>query len=675
MAYTDPIETDVLSAEKTSATTSAVEGDTEDSSFSDFLASEETTPADEADVTKSKAQEALEEMGQSAAALSEEDNVDNRMTFVWDVGGVIETTEEALEEADLESSEDLEELKDLSRDLDEASDELTTQSDLSDNEEVSELIGEAAEFADDAGEIVGAIEEVSVTDPEKGSEMREEAIVGLQEAGEALKGSGSPLENLQAARQILGTTHTTVLDIYADVMGFAYVHSAVDAATGTPEEEAQQNRIVEDTARSSQAQDDTAETHTSNTALTSGAMSAPAGVDLSGWKLTLPADHDGDGEADEIEEDALRDFRDSPNIVHNADGSITFSTVSDSAATTENSKYPRSELREMMRAGDTSVDTSSAANNWVTSAASAEEQAAAGGVDGQMQATLSVDRVTEGGDAEQAGRVVIGQVHAENDEPVRLYFHKAPGSDKGSIYFAHEPQNGEPETFHTLLGNETGTAAEGIALGETFTYNIDITGTDLTVSIETADGQSFSEVVDMSKSGYADEGTQLYFKAGVYSQNDTTPDPSTDFAEATFYSLSTAHDGEALGEGTSPGDVFKPGPGEDDPGGSIGDDPDPIAGGDDGPVPGGDDDLYPGRDDDLFPDSDDDLFPDSEETPPADSGGLSPDPSTDYSESDENQRILEDRFIALYETLMEKQISFKERVEAFKTDNQNAGKG
>lgn len=674
MAFTDPIESDVLSTEKPSTTPSVTEVDGEDQSFTEFLSAEEETPSSEADVTKSKADVALEELGKAATALAEDDNIDNRMTFMWDVGETIDATEKVLEDADLESEEDRTELRDLSEDLDKTSDELTEKSEATDNEEVSDLIDEAAGIADDTGEIVGAIEEASATDPEKGSEMREEAIAGIREASEALKGDGTPLENLQAARQILSKTHTTVLDMFADIMGYAYVHSAVEAATGTPEEEAVQQRIVEDTARASQAEDDSAETHTSNTALTSGAMSAAAGVDLSGWKLTLPADHDGDGEADEIEEDALRDFKDSPNIVHNPDGSITFSTVSSSAATTANSAYPRSELREMLRAGDTSVDTSSSANNWVTSAASAEEQAAAGGVDGQMQATLSVDRVTEKGDAEQAGRVVIGQVHAENDEPVRLYFHQAPGSDKGSIYFAHEPQNGGSETFHVLLGNETGTSSEGIALGEAFTYNIDITGTDLTVSIETADGQSFSEVVDMSKSGYADEGTQMYFKAGVYSQNDSTPDPSTDFAEATYYSLSTSHNGETLGAGTNPGDVVNPGPADEPPSGST-DDDDPFAGDDEDPFAGSDDDPFGGGDEDPFIGGDDDPFGGSDDSTVDDSGGLSPDPSTDYARSDLNQTNLEERFINLYETLMEKQISFKERVEAFKTDNQNAGKG
>lgn len=42
--------------------------------------------------------------------------------------------------------------------------------------------------------------------------------------------------------------------------------------------------------------------------------------------------------------------------------------------------------------------------------------------------------------------------------------------------------------------------------------------------------------------------------------------------------------------------------------------------------------------------------------------------------SDANAAALETRAEALYEKLMEKQMSFKEAVEPFKTDNQNAGK-
>ncbi len=55
---------------------------------------------------------------------------------------------------------------------------------------------------------------------------------------------------------------------------------------------------------------------------------------------------------------------------------------------------------------------------------------------------------------------------------------------------------------------------------------------------------------------------------------------------------------------------------------------------------------------------------------------ISTDPSAGtVGASDSNQAALEERFTALYERLMEKQVSFKEAVEPFKTDNQNAAKG
>jgi hypothetical protein len=47
----------------------------------------------------------------------------------------------------------------------------------------------------------------------------------------------------------------------------------------------------------------------------------------------------------------------------------------------------------------------------------------------------------------------------------------------------------------------------------------------------------------------------------------------------------------------------------------------------------------------------------------------------DLQASDANQAALEGRFQALYIAMMEKQVSFKEATEPFKTDNQNAGRG
>jgi len=647
MAYVDPIELEEASSESSSSSASlpVVETVDEDTSFQSLLNSE--TAATAVPATTNSVKEASDNVSEKATILAEDDTLENRMEFLWSVDLLTDEVEEELTEADLSDSEDVQEIAESSDELDDRSDDLKKQSDEASDEETAEILEVASDITGDAGDILGSIAEVSETDPEKGAELAEEALIGLKEVNEALKGGGTPLENLQNAQDIMRSTHGNVMTMFLDIMGFTYSAAVMETITDSAEEDENQQRAIQDMVLADRSKEGYAAENASNVAVTTGGLSASTGVDLSGWKLTLPADHDGDGEADEIEEDELKSFRNSPNIVHNADGSITFSSATDAAATTSNSKYPRSELREMIRDGDTSIDTSALANNWVTSAAPADEQAEAGGVDGQMQATLSVDRVTVDGDAEQAGRVVIGQVHAENDEPVRLYYHMAPGSEKGSIYFAHEPQNGNPETFHVLIGNQTGTSSDGIALGEAFTYNIDITGTDLTVSVIDAEGQQYSESLDISESGYADPGTQMYFKAGVYSQNDSTPDPSTDYAEATFYSLATAHDGEALSGGSNPSNVFEPGEGSGEP----------------------------SNFDDLGELDDPETYDGSSDPVDTSSPTISPESSTDYAASDANQEALEIRFQNLYVSLMEKQISFKEAVEAYKTDNQNAGKG
>ena len=47
------------------------------------------------------------------------------------------------------------------------------------------------------------------------------------------------------------------------------------------------------------------------------------------------------------------------------------------------------------------------------------------------------------------------------------------------------------------------------------------------------------QYVDMSNSGYDQGGQYMYFKAGVYNQNNTGA--GIDFVQATFYSLSKTH--------------------------------------------------------------------------------------------------------------------------------------
>jgi poly(beta-D-mannuronate) lyase len=269
--------------------------------------------------------------------------------------------------------------------------------------------------------------------------------------------------------------------------------------------------------------------------------------DLLGWYLSTPADDDKDGKSDRISEAELaRGATDERFFFTANDGGMVFRATVAGVKTSKNTRFTRTELREMLRRGDTGINTknddrSPNKNNWVLSSAPEKALKAAGGIDGTLRATLAVNRVTETGDRSQVGRVIIGQIHAAIDEPIRLYYRKMPGNKRGSIYAAHELSGGD-DIFYELIGSRRHDAADapdGIALGEKFSYEIETRGNLLHVSIS-KDGELRAEqTIDMSESGYDVDNDYMYFKAGVYNQNDTGD--ADDFTQATFYELEASH--------------------------------------------------------------------------------------------------------------------------------------
>ena len=136
-----------------------------------------------------------------------------------------------------------------------------------------------------------------------------------------------------------------------------------------------------------------------------------------------------------------QEFQLKPFFYTGDDGGMVFIVPIEGAKTSQNTSYTRTELREMIRAGNTDIKTKGEndfpnKNNWVFSSAPERAQKLAGGVDGVMEATLAVNRVTVSGKDSEVGRVIIGQIHAKDDEPIRLYYRKLPGNEKGSIYAA-----------------------------------------------------------------------------------------------------------------------------------------------------------------------------------------------------------------------------------------------
>ena len=238
-------------------------------------------------------------------------------------------------------------------------------------------------------------------------------------------------------------------------------------------------------------------------------------------------------------------------------GGMVFRVTPAGAKTSKNTNYTRTELRGMLRRGDDTIATRGAndypnKNNWVFSSAPLEAKFNSAGVDGTLRATLAVNQVTRMGKDYQIGRVIIGQIHAKDDEPIRLYYRKLPGNKNGSLYFAHAPAIGK-ERWVTIVGSRSDRAKnpkDGIALDEVFSYQISTKGVVegdkiipyLTVKIIKEDGTEINaKPFDMSASGFSVDDEFMFFKAGAYTGNNSSPYPERDFDMVTFYKLDYEH--------------------------------------------------------------------------------------------------------------------------------------
>jgi len=281
--------------------------------------------------------------------------------------------------------------------------------------------------------------------------------------------------------------------------------------------------------------------------------------DLSGWYITTPADDDGNGKADNTMEKELVAGWTDPRYFYTdpATGGMVFRSTPAGAKTSKNTNYTRTELRGMLRKGDESIENRAEGgypnkNNWVFSSAPAAAQAKAAGVDGVLKATLAVNQVTRLGKDYQVGRVIIGQIHAKDDEPIRLYYRKLPHNKYGSIFYAHEPVEGKEQWVEIIgsRGDRIANPDDGIALDETFSYEIETKGKQegdkvipmLYVKITRDDGSEISAPpFDMRDSGFSVENDFMFFKAGAYSQNNSSPEPEMDFDRVIFYKLEHSH--------------------------------------------------------------------------------------------------------------------------------------
>jgi hypothetical protein len=281
------------------------------------------------------------------------------------------------------------------------------------------------------------------------------------------------------------------------------------------------------------------------------------GIDLLDWYVSVPTDEDDSGTSDSIYENELAaGYTNSEYFYASDDAGIVMRSPSYGFKTSQNTSYVRVELREMLRRGNKSISTQGVnENNWVFSSAPQSAQEAAGGVDGKLSVSLAVNEVTTTGEDYQIGRVIIGQIHANNDEPIRLYYRKLPNNEKGAIYYAHEKRASadgaqeKDEDWIEMIGSRSSSASnpsDGIALNEPFSYTIEVLGNTLFVTISREGKADVISTYDMAGSRYDEADQYMYFKVGVYHVNNSSN--ADERAKVTFYSIKNSHNNYAESE-------------------------------------------------------------------------------------------------------------------------------
>jgi poly(beta-D-mannuronate) lyase len=243
------------------------------------------------------------------------------------------------------------------------------------------------------------------------------------------------------------------------------------------------------------------------------ALGAPSrNFDLTHWYLTLPS-------ADAVSTVELNSGYQYGGVFYTdaRSGGMVFNCPN-LAGHTPNSTHSRTELREVLNPDNSSMTDPS--NNWTTADG------------GQMIAALRIDHASTTGTT-NVGNVVIGQIHGPSTEVVRLHYVKLPNESSGRLYAATEDLSGHGVHSPDLVSNASG---DGIRLGERFTYQIRLVGRTLTVYIGRANHPTvkYTKTID---AGYV--GLNLYFKAGVYNQDNTGS--TSDYVQATFFKLTHTH--------------------------------------------------------------------------------------------------------------------------------------
>ncbi len=282
--------------------------------------------------------------------------------------------------------------------------------------------------------------------------------------------------------------------------------------------------------------------------------------DLTQWSITVPLDADKDGKVDKIDVKQILKFSHPDFFYIDNDGYMVFSTPN-RAPTTSGSTNSRSELRQMIRGKNYRIGTKDPGNNFALKAHKNAKKF--GSIGGKLDATLKVNHVPRNAKHSNkypAFSVVVGQVHAGKDkkllsekggygwgnEPIKIYYKKWPNHEKGSVYWTYERNLAKNDPDRTDIAyavwgntweNSEDPGDRGLALGEEFSYTINVYENTMYLTFKTANHETVYHQINLSNNvdanGKVDEkdhpngyaGEWFYFKAGAYDQCSVKDDP------------------------------------------------------------------------------------------------------------------------------------------------------
>lgn len=250
------------------------------------------------------------------------------------------------------------------------------------------------------------------------------------------------------------------------------------------------NTIASSDDKDNQASSRTDKPKNSNDTTNNNEEKLPSSIlDLSNWKLTLPVKSTDSGNPDEIKQPALATYTNTQFFHINNEGTGVVFRANAGGATTSGSSYPRSELREM-------VDNGRKQASW--SNASGEHRLSI------TEAITALPKVKP--------EVVAGQIHDAEDDIVMIRL-------EGKHLFVEAD------------GKNIGTLESNYKLGTVFTVDIVADPNGIKITYNNEPRVSYSKV-----------GQGYYFKAGCYTQSNTSRGDTADaYGEVTIYNLAISH--------------------------------------------------------------------------------------------------------------------------------------